>query len=178
MRRDFKILRRPQQPCRLTADSFLYSSIAAQRRSGLVCQQSSCRRRKKNENEARSWGSDIDPYTDSLRAYFILRHIALAWDFPQLRPAVMATILESSYGIIKECEYVFRNVLAWYWKMLGAHAIIERVWDVGLGRYAYRFTRRWLAVEGQIWDAIVFRDLGRPHLWSWDVLDYEGDEYI
>jgi hypothetical protein len=52
----------------------------------------------------RSWQPTEDPYTDSLRAYYMMRHIALAWDYPQLRPAVMSTLSESSYNMLTRVQ--------------------------------------------------------------------------
>lgn len=55
----------------------------------------------------RFWRSQTgDPCADSIRAYYLLRHMAQAFDHLQLRPAAMSTILDSSCEMLQEHDYV------------------------------------------------------------------------
>jgi hypothetical protein len=72
----------------------------------------------------RSWQPTEDPYTDSLRAYYTMRHVALAWDYPQLRPAVMSALSESSYTMLQEYKHLFLGLeRCWSREIQGAHAL-------------------------------------------------------
>lgn len=76
----------------------------------------------------RSWQATEDPYTDSLRAYYLSCHIALAWDHPQLRPTVMTTLSETPYDMLQECEHLFFPLTASPSSEIhSAHAIWERI---------------------------------------------------
>jgi hypothetical protein len=71
----------------------------------------------------RSWRATEDPYTDSVRAYYVMRHIALAWDHLSLRPAAMSALSESSYDMLQEHQHLVRSLWMASHKIQGAHAM-------------------------------------------------------
>jgi hypothetical protein len=126
----------------------------------------------------RSWQATEDPYTDSVRAYYFLRHLALASDCPQLRPAVLSKILGSSHDMLEELKYVYTRMECAGGKIWGPHAMQERNWDAELGRCApkrdldtpaYRMTDRWSGVGRVVWAANYYRIIGSRETPSFDV---------
>jgi hypothetical protein len=103
----------------------------------------------------RSWRATEDPYTDSVRAYYFLRHLALASAHLHLRPAALSEISSSSHDMLEELKYVFFHMQSAGCKTVGAHAMEERNWDAERGRYTpindtdtppYITTHRWRGV--------------------------------
>jgi hypothetical protein len=126
----------------------------------------------------RSWQATEDPYTDSVRAYYFLRHLALASDCPQLRPAVLSKTLGSSHDMLEELKYVYTHMKCAGCKIWGPHAMQERNWDAELGRYtlirdldtpAYKKTDRWSGVGRVVCAANYYRIIGSRETPSFDV---------
>jgi hypothetical protein len=126
----------------------------------------------------RSWQPTEDPYTDSVRAYYFLRHLALASDHPQLQPAALSAVSSSSYEMLEEYDYVYFHMESSVRKVWGAHAMRERNWDSGYGRYvfrrdpetpAYRMTDRWRRVQRVLAVADYYLEIGSQEMPTFDV---------
>ena len=128
----------------------------------------------------RSWQATEDPYTDSLRAYYFLRHLALASDHHQLRPAALLEISSSSHDMLQELKYVYFHMQCAGPKILGVHAMQERNWDAERGRYTpkrdidtppYRTTDRWRGVQRVIVVAHYYRRMSSREMPTFEVLE-------
>ena len=125
----------------------------------------------------RSWQATEDPYTDSLRAYYLLRHIALSWDHPELRPAVEATLSETPFDILQECEHLFESLgMCPVDEIIRAHAMCEIIPAAerrsDQDETEERLTTKWLAVQSVVMDAMLYRIEGIEKVADWDVTKY------
>jgi hypothetical protein len=125
----------------------------------------------------RSWRATEDPYTDSVRAYYMMRHIALPWDHPSSLPAVMSALSESSCDILQQHQHLVRSLWMASHKIQGAHAMRERVSEAerDSDEDDYRRTDRWRAVQCVIWDAIQYREIGSERVSDWDLTRYDEE---
>jgi hypothetical protein len=150
------------------------------RNAGLA--SSICDKLSKSCQEGRiyrkSWQPTEEPYTDSVRAYYFLRHLALASDHPQLQPAALSAVSSSSYEMLEEYDYVYVHMESSGRKVWGAHAMRERNWDAEHGRYvfrrdpetpAYRTTDRWFSVQRVVATADYYLEIGSQEMPTFDV---------
>jgi hypothetical protein len=129
----------------------------------------------------RSWQPTEDPYTDSLRAYYTMRHVALAWDYPQLRPAVMSALSESSYNMLQEHKHLFLGLeRCWSREIQGAHELRERIpvaeKDSDQDDNDERMAERWCAVQCVLYDAVQHRTEGSEQVSDLDITKYFDDD--
>jgi hypothetical protein len=112
--------------------------------------------------------TESGPYKDSVRAYYFLRHLALASDHPELRPAALSAVSSSFYEMLEEYRYVYSHMEGSGFEVWGAHAMQERNWDAEHGRYvfrrdpetpAYRTTERWSWVR-RVVSGAYYRRIG------------------
>jgi hypothetical protein len=115
----------------------------------------------------RDWQPTEESYNDSVRAYYFLRHLALAFDNPHLQPTALLAVSSSSYEMLEEYRYVYSHMEGSGFKVRGAHAMQERNWDAEHGRYvfrrdpetpAYRTTERWSWVH-RVVDGAYYRSI-------------------
>jgi hypothetical protein len=141
---------------------------------------------KDNRIQKISWPTTTDRRTEILRAYHLIRHIALAYDYPQLRPAVLSTISESSMAmLVINTHVLYYLVRVASCKIRGAHAIVEHNWDSWSDsdtqrdpdKDRYRMANRWRAVSQVLTWAEYFREIGIEEKPSFDVEDYDDDEF-
>jgi hypothetical protein len=126
----------------------------------------------------RSWQVTEDPYSDSVRAYYMMRHIALAWDHLSLRPAVTSAFTGSSHDMLRECQHLFSSLYrTWSVEIHDALALWERAPEAERDEDEddYRTTERWRAVECVIWDAIQYREIGSERVSDWDLTRYDEE---
>jgi hypothetical protein len=126
----------------------------------------------------RFWRATEDPYTDSLRAYYFLRHLALASDHLQLRPAALSEVSSSSHDMLEELKYVYFHLRSAGCKIVAAHAMKERNWDAERGRYTprndtdtppYITTDRWRGVHRVVALANRYRETSSRKLPTFEV---------
>jgi hypothetical protein len=125
----------------------------------------------------RSWQVTEDPYSDSVRAYYMMRHIALSWDHLSLRPAVTSAFTESTHDMLRECQHLFYSLWMASHKIQGAHAMKERVPAAERDEDGddYRMTERWRAVQCVILDAVQYRAIGSERVSDWDLTRYDEE---
>jgi hypothetical protein len=109
-----------------------------------------------------------EPYNDSVRACYFLRHLALAFDNPHLQPTALLAVSSSSYEMLEDYRYVYSHMEGSGFKVWGSHAMQERNWDAEHGRYvsrrdpetpAYRTTERWSWVR-RVVSGAYYRRIG------------------
>jgi hypothetical protein len=137
---------------------------------------------KDNRIQKISWPT-TDRWTEIPRAYYLIRHTALAYDHPQLRPAVLSTIAEASMAMLVVNTHVLYYLMrVASYKIRGAHATVERNWDAWSGTQRdpdqdrYRLADRWRAVSQVLIWAEYYHEIGIEEEPSFDVPDYDDED--
>jgi hypothetical protein len=136
---------------------------------------------KDNRIQKISWPT-MDRRTDILRAYHLICYVALAYDYPQLRPAVLSTIAESTVAMLVVNTHVLYYLMrVASCKIRGANAMVERNWDAWSGAQRdpdmdrYRLADRWRAVSQVLTWAEHYHEIGIEERPSFDVEDYDEE---
>jgi hypothetical protein len=106
---------------------------------------------------------------------YLIRHMTLAYDYPQLRPAVLSTIAESSMAMLVVNTHVFYYLMrVASYKIRGAHAMVERNCAAWSGTQRdpdedrYRFPDKWRAVSQVLTMAEYYHEIGIEERPSFD----------
>lgn len=138
---------------------------------------------KDNRIQKISWPT-TDRRTEILRAYYLIHHTALAYDYPQLRSAVLSTIAESSMAMLVVNTHVLYYLMrVASYKIRGAHAMVERNWGAWNGERRdpdedlYRLADRWRAVSQILARAIDCCEMRFEEKPSFDIEDYDEEDF-